>query len=55
MLFKILHGDDSRISTDTTPFHEGYCYVTHGGYMYVDINIGIIYKKPNLHRIRLAF
>lgn len=38
MLFKILHGDDSRISTDITPYHEGYCYVTHGGDFYVDMN-----------------
>lgn len=52
MLFKILHGDDSRISTDITPFHEGYCYVTHSGYMYVDINIGTI-ESPNNQRIKL--
>ena len=38
MLFKILHGDDSRISTDVTPYHEGYCYVTHSGDFYVDMN-----------------
>ena len=38
MLFKILHGDASRISTDITPYHEGYCYVTHDGYFYVDMN-----------------
>lgn len=38
MLFKILHGDDSRISTDITPYHEGYCYVTHNGDFYVDMN-----------------
>lgn len=38
MLFKILHGDSSRISTDITPYHEGYCYVTHDGYFYVDMN-----------------
>ena len=38
MLFKILHGDKSRISTDITPYHEGYCYVTHDGYFYVDMN-----------------
>lgn len=52
MLFKILHGDDSRISTDITPFHEGYCYVTHSGYMYVDVNIGTI-ESPNNQRIKL--
>lgn len=38
MLFKILHGNDSRISTDITPYHEGYCYVTHNGSFYVDMN-----------------
>lgn len=38
MLFKILHGDKSRISTDITPYHEGYCYVTNSGDFYVDMN-----------------
>lgn len=38
MLFKILHGDASRISTDITPYHEGYCYVTYDGEFYVDMN-----------------
>lgn len=38
MLFKILHGDASRISTNITPYHEGYCYVTHDGDFYVDMN-----------------
>ena len=38
MLFKILHGEKSRISTDITPYHEGYCYVTHDGDFYVDMN-----------------
>ena len=38
MLFKILHGDDSRISLDVTPYHEGYCYVTYKGDFYVDMN-----------------
>lgn len=52
MLFKILHGDESRISTDITPFHEGYCYVTHDGYMYVDMNIGTV-ASPNNQRIKL--
>ena len=50
MLFKILHGDESRISTDVTPFHEGYCYVSHSGYMYVDMNVGTI-ESPNYQRI----
>ena len=36
-LFKILKGDSSRISTDTTPFHDGYAYLTadDGGF-YID-------------------
>ena len=38
MLFKILHGDASRISIDITPYHEGYCYVTYTGDFYVDMN-----------------
>lgn len=53
MLFKILHGDESRISTDITPFHEGYCYVTHSGYMYIDMNIGTV-ASPNNQRIKLS-
>lgn len=52
MLFKILHGDASRISTEITPFHEGYCYVTHDGYMYIDMNIGTV-ESPNNQRIKL--
>lgn len=36
-LFKILRGDSSRISTDVTPFHDGYAYFTpdDGGF-YID-------------------
>lgn len=36
-LFKILRGDSSRISTDITPFHDGYAYFTSddGGF-YID-------------------
>lgn len=49
MLFKILQGDESRISLDITPFHEGWCYVTTDGGFYVDMNIGTpeapIYKR----------
>lgn len=37
MLFKILSGDSSRISTDITPFHEGWCYFcTDDGGFYID-------------------
>ena len=52
MLFKILHGDEARISTDITPFHEGWAYVTHSGNYYVDINIGTV-EAPNNQRIKL--
>lgn len=52
MLFKILHGDQSRISLDTTPFHEGWCYVTHDGCFYVDLNIGTE-DAPNNQRLKL--
>lgn len=36
-LFKILKGDSSRISTNVTPFHDGYAYFTpdDGGF-YID-------------------
>lgn len=36
-LFKILKGNSSRISTDITPFHDGYAYFTpdDGGF-YID-------------------
>ena len=52
MLFKILHGDESRISTDITPFHEGWAYVTHSGNFYVDMNVGTI-EEPNYQRVKL--
>lgn len=52
MLFKILHGDSSNISLDVTPFHEGWCYVTHDGYFYVDLNVGTK-EEPNNQRIKL--
>jgi hypothetical protein len=52
MLFKILHGDSSNISLDTTPFHEGWCYVTHDGYFYVDLNVGTK-EGPNNQRLKL--
>lgn len=52
MLFKILHGDESNISLDVTPFHEGWAYVTHSGFFYVDLNIGTV-ESPNNQRIKL--
>ena len=37
MLFKILQGDSSRISTETTPLHPGWCYFTSDdGKLYID-------------------
>ncbi len=37
MLFKILQGDSSRISTDITPLHPGWCYFTpDDGRLYID-------------------
>ena len=51
-LFKILHGNSSNISLDITPFHEGWCYVTHDGYFYIDLNIGTE-NSPNNQRIKL--
>ena len=37
MLFKILQGDSSRISTDITPLHPGWCYFTSDdGRLYSD-------------------
>lgn len=52
MLFKILHGDESNISTDITPFHEGWAYMTHSGNFYCDLNIGTV-ETPNNQRIKL--
>lgn len=39
-IFKFLKGDSSRISMDTTPFHEGYAYFTpdDGGF-YIDAEV----------------
>ena len=53
MLFKILHGDESRISTDITPFHEGYCYMTHSGKLYVDMNVGTS-ESPDYQRKQVS-
>lgn len=49
-LFKILHGDEERISTEITPFHENWCYVTHNGRFFVDMNIGTK-EAPNYQRV----
>jgi hypothetical protein len=50
--FKMLHGDESNISLDVTPFHEGWAYITSSGYYYVDLNIGTA-ESPNNQRIKL--
>lgn len=37
MLFKILRGNSARISTETTPYHDGYAYfTTDDGAFYID-------------------
>lgn len=49
-LFKILKGDSSRISTDVTPFHDGYAYFTpDDGGLYIDSEDDGVQK-----RIRVA-
>ena len=53
MLFKILHGDESRISTDITPFHEGWCFMSHSGNLFVDMNIGTK-ESPDYQRIQVG-
>ena len=51
-LFKFLHGDHSNLSLDITPFHEGWIYITHDGFFYVDLNVGTV-ENPNNQRIKL--
>lgn len=48
-LFKILKGDSARISTDVTPFHDGYAYFTpdDSGF-YIDSEDNGVQKR---HRI----
>ena len=50
-LFKILKGDSSRISTDVTPFHDGWAYFTpdDDGF-YIDSQDG---DEQNRHRINI--
>ena len=50
-LYKFLKGDSKRISTDITPFHEGWIYVTNDGYMYIDMNLGTK-EEPNNQRVK---
>lgn len=46
MLFKILQGDSSRISTDVTPLHPGWCYFTSDdGKLYIDSEENGVQKR----------
>lgn len=49
-LFKILRGESSRISTDITPFHDGYAYLTpdDGGF-YIDALVGDTQKRIRIN------
>lgn len=50
ILFKILKGPSSRISTDITEFHEGYAYVTEdGGDFYVDMVVNGENKRVQIN------
>ena len=51
MLFKILKGNSSRISTEVTPFHDGWAYFTSddSGF-YIDCEDGGVQKR---HRVGL--
>ena len=51
-IFKMLHGDPSNINVDITPFHEGWCYITHDGSFYADLNIGTK-ESPNNERVQI--
>lgn len=52
MLFKILHGDSMRLSTDITPLNTGCMYVTYDGQLYVDLNVGTD-EAPDHQRVKL--
>lgn len=49
-LFKVLKGDSSRISLETTPFHDGWCYFTSddGGF-YIDSEDNGIQKRTRIN------
>lgn len=50
ILFKILKGPSSRVSTDITEFHEGYAYVTEdGGDFYVDMVVNGENKRVQIN------
>lgn len=50
-LFKILRGESSRISTEITPFHDGYAYLTpdDGGF-YIDALVGDKQKRIRINQ-----
>ena len=49
-LFKILRGDSTRIDKSTTPFHDGYAYLTpdDGGF-YIDALVGDEEKRIRIN------
>lgn len=49
-LFKILRGDSARIDKSTTPFHDGYAYLTpdDGGF-YIDALVGNEEKRIRIN------
>lgn len=51
-LYKFKHGEGDNLSFDKTPFHEGWCYITHTGEFYVDLNIGTP-ESPNNQRLQI--
>lgn len=49
-LFKILKGNSARISTDVTPFHDGYAYfTTDDGGFYIDAEADGIQKRYKIN------
>lgn len=55
MLFKILRGNSSRISTDVTPWHDGYAYFTpdDGGF-YIDALVGGQEERVQINKSELS-
>ncbi len=49
-LFKILKGDSSRISTDITPFHDGYAYLSlNDSGLYIDAVINGVNERIRIN------
>lgn len=54
-LFKILRGDSTKISLDTTPFHDGYAYFTpDNGKFYIDAVVNGENKRIPLNGVDTA-